>query len=175
MSARDRYGPYPPVMIQENDGPWEEWRPDPEPEPQLPPPLGSRDLQIEVSIRFSTGDGLLDEIVKTLDLRGLFAEERLRSSEAEVADLTGREIIEPIRALVRAELFARFQTLPCAWVERDLELVDWYERCTRSYPGKHRLDDKQQWSRIGLQGKTIEEALAKVMEKFERDPGCLPI
>lgn len=174
MNLSDERPTYSPVMIQEDGGPWQEWRPEPEPEPEPPPPVGPLDLRVEVSIRFSNGDSGLGEVVKDLVIRDLFAREKLPSSEAEVAELTGREIIEPIRALIRAELFSRHQILPCDWLENDLELVDWYAHCRRAMPTKARLDDKLQWSRIGLRGRTIEQALAEVMAEADRCVGGIP-
>ncbi|MCB1091041.1 MAG: hypothetical protein KDL87_05900 [Verrucomicrobiae bacterium] len=158
--------------FSENNGPPQEWPLEPEPEPESPPPLTSEDLEIAVTIRISNGDGVLEEWNTTELLRALLSQAGLPGSESRVADLIGREVVEPIRALVRAELCHRFGDLPEAWLEGDPELIDWYEQCRRSAGRDHRVHDKLQWSRIhrpkGPMKDWLEEVSARAMSEWDR-------
>jgi hypothetical protein len=152
--------------IREADGRWEDLPPETDPALAPPPPLKPEDLQIDVTVRFSTGSGVLDEVTSSTVLRDLLNRKRLAHSEAAVADAMGRQVIEPIRALVRAELFDRFNQLTDDWLEGDPKLVEWYELCRHSRSREGRIQDLLQWARIGRQGKTMEELIMRVMSEI---------
>lgn len=133
-------------------------------EEEVPEVFGPEDVRVDVTIRITTGEGSIDEQTRTLTLPGLLNPSQLESSEATVAEAIGTELVEPIRARMRAELFSRANRLPTSWLEGDPELVDWYDTIRRAGIRTQRVDDKVQWSRIACGGRSLSDLLSEAAE-----------
>lgn len=127
--------------------------------------FGLQDVKVEVTIRFTTGIGGMDEMTQTMSLPGLLKPENLESSEARVAEAIGLELIEPIRARMRAEILCHFGQLPEPWLEDDPILIDWYKHIKLSGTRRGRMEDMAQWFRMIQGSRALSRAIVATQEQ----------